>query len=263
MDRGFLYGDGFFETILAVDGVPEFLEDHLKRLGRSCEQYHLQMPIDRTDWPSAVHSVLEANRLLQGFAAVKIVVTRGIAAPGLNLTGDSVPTLLIMARVYSPPSKQWDAGMHLVVFPLPHATPLAHHKSLNYLYYLAARQYALDRQADEAIILDEHGRVLECAAANIFVRSGNSIAKPPREAPYLKGVIENRAVSLLEQAGFTVSERYYRIEELDTDSEVLVTNSLIRVVPVAQIQGIPYTGDRTAANILREKLCVPFLSVGS
>ena len=33
-DRGFLYGDGFFETILSVNGRLQFLKEHLERLER-------------------------------------------------------------------------------------------------------------------------------------------------------------------------------------------------------------------------------------
>ena len=110
LDRGFLYGDGFFETILAVDGKPEYLGDHLERLLQSCREFRIQCSLDSVDWYETIDAVLEANNLRTGLAVVKIIVTRGVAKPGLNLTDDTTPTVIVMTRPYSHPSPSRLAG---------------------------------------------------------------------------------------------------------------------------------------------------------
>lgn len=249
-----MYGDGLFETILAVDGRPEYLDDHLQRLQRSCKQFRIGFEVDAR-WTEIVHTVLEANQFLDQPAVVKIIVTRGAVNAGLGLVNASCPTVIVMARPHSwPPKSRWLAGVRLALFPSQHTSPIAHHKSLNYLYYLLARQYATDHQADEAILLDPHENVLECATANIFYRCATTIIKPPAEGPYLKGIIEQKALPIFRQAGFNICERYFGVQELLSAAEVFITNSVIRVMPVAQIAGKPCSRDHNAADLLRRKL---------
>ena len=255
MDRGFLYGDGFFETILAVDGKPEYLSEHLERLDRSCRKFHIQYSPDSVDWHKVLDSLLRANGHGVGLSVVKIIVTRGTTKPGLNLTGDGTPTVIVMVRPYSRETgTQWDTGVHLTTFPLRRSSPVAHYKSLNYLYYLTARQYAIDQGADEAILLNPDGKVLECAAANIFFRTGDTVIKPPKDAPYLKGIMEKEVLSILRSRGFSLLESYFEVEDMLCASEVFITNSVIRVVPVAEIEGKSCTSDHTIVELLRKKI---------
>src|SRR4030042_480053 len=152
-DRGFLYGDGFFETLRAEEGRLHFLGEHLARLRASARAFRMAFP-ENFPWGERVHQVLAANGLGRGLARVKIQLSRGVA-PGLGLPGEARPTLAIWAQPYTPPSpEEYARGWPLVTFPEPRTTFLGRHKSLNYLFYLAARQYALDRGAKEALILE-------------------------------------------------------------------------------------------------------------
>src|SRR3974377_1543456 len=103
-DRGFLYGDGFFETLRVEDGHPLFLDEHLDRLQTSAREFRISLPMG-LPWQERLDQLLAANGLKQGMAAVKILVTRGEAA-GLGLPESLSPTLVIWARPYQPPSLQ-------------------------------------------------------------------------------------------------------------------------------------------------------------
>jgi branched-subunit amino acid aminotransferase/4-amino-4-deoxychorismate lyase len=49
-DRGFLFGDGFFETLRAEAGLVYFLKEHLARLAASAAAFRLAFP-ENLDWP--------------------------------------------------------------------------------------------------------------------------------------------------------------------------------------------------------------------
>ena len=54
-DRGFLYGDGLFETLRADDGRVHFLTEHLERLEASARTFRLPFPEifpGRSAWPN-------------------------------------------------------------------------------------------------------------------------------------------------------------------------------------------------------------------
>ena len=143
-DRGFLYGDGLFETLRAEAGRVLFLTEHLERLEASARTFRLPFPA-KVPWQERLAQLLAANGLSRGPARVKILLTRGVAA-GLGLPEECRPTLVIYAQPYTPPSpEEYAAGWPVVVFPEGRSTFVGRHKSLNYLFYLAARQFALDQ----------------------------------------------------------------------------------------------------------------------
>jgi branched-chain amino acid aminotransferase len=76
LDRGFLYGDGLFETIKARKGRIDFLAPHLKRLKEGARTLRIPFP-DRVDFEEIILDLLERNGI-QGEAAVKICLSRGI-----------------------------------------------------------------------------------------------------------------------------------------------------------------------------------------
>ncbi len=82
-DRGFLYGDGFFETLRAEAGSIWFLKEHLTRLQNSAAAFRLPFP-QGLPWEERLGRLLTANGLEQATARVKILLTRG-EAPGLGL----------------------------------------------------------------------------------------------------------------------------------------------------------------------------------
>ncbi|MEQ8826953.1 MAG: aminotransferase class IV, partial [Parvibaculum sp.] len=75
-DRGFLLGDGLFETMLARNGHAVFLEEHLLRLMRGAETIGLVLPYSPEELAEACLSLLEANDL-QGAerAALRLTLT--------------------------------------------------------------------------------------------------------------------------------------------------------------------------------------------
>ena len=61
-DRGLLYGDGLFETILFVRGTAPLWPRHMQRLLHGCERLLLPAPCPARSGPAAVW---EVNRVSQ------------------------------------------------------------------------------------------------------------------------------------------------------------------------------------------------------
>ena len=89
---------------------------------------------------------------------------------------------LTVKKYHGPDESQYAAGWRLTVFPERYCSPLARHKTLNYLYHLTARQFALDAGFDEAIILDANRWISETAAGSLLVRAGGRWCRPA--SPY-------------------------------------------------------------------------------
>ena len=236
-DRGFQFGDGLFETLRADRGTVHFLPEHLERLKTSARAFRLPFPV-AVPWDERLSRLLTANNLTEGVARIKILLTRGIT-PGLGLPEASSPTLAIYAQSYTPPTPaEYAAGWPVVVFPEGRSTFVGRHKSLNYLFYLAARQYALDRGAQEALILEADGLVSEGAATSLVYLHQGQFYTP--EAPSaLPGVTLAVLRRSLSAQGRTLEARPTTVTQLQTADGLWLANSLMGLMPVAALDGTP------------------------
>ena len=158
-------------------------------------------------------------------------------AGGLGLPAAVRPTLVMWARPYAPPPPpEYAAGWPAVIFPERRTTMIGRHKSLNYLFYLAARQYALDRGAREAVILEADGLVSEGAATSlVYLFQGRYCT--PAAASALPGVTVAALSRALAREGLLLTEVPTTIAQLLQADGVWLANSLMGLMPVAAIDG--------------------------
>lgn len=266
LDRGLLYGDGLFETLRAEDGRTLYLAEHLDRLGESMVALRIEIgeqslrgawegvkPTLR-DWTHVLSDLLCHNGLHKGVAAVKILVTRG-EAQGLGLPKPASPTVCLSAREYhGPEPAAYREGWRLHVVREEFSPPLAGHKTLNYLPFLAARQAALDDGADEAVVLDAWGNVAETAAGSLLVYLDGGWVEP--ETPFqLPGITIRAIARLLAESGDAVARGPLRADGLRDADSIWVTNSLMGIMPVQAVDGHPVPHPRAdEAERLRKRL---------
>ncbi len=236
-DRGFQYGDGLFETIRAEAGRIYFLREHLIRLEASATAFRLPFPGD-LPWEAHLNRLLTVNGLDRGVARVKILLSRGAVA-GLGLPAASRPTLVIWAQPYEPPPPaEYAAGWPVVTFPERRTTCLGRHKSLNYLFYLTARQYALERGAREALILEADGLLSEGAATSLVYLS-RGVYCTPAAASALPGVTLAVLTLALVRLGLILEVVPTEPPRLRQVEGVWLANALLGLMPVASIDGEP------------------------
>ncbi len=231
----FSTGTAFLKPCGLNSGRPDFLWEHLDRLRASARAFRLPFPED-LPWGGRISRLLEVNGLSEGLAKVKILLSRG-AASGLGLPEGASPSLVIWAEPYSPPSAaEYGAGWPVVTFPERRSTFLGRHKSLNYLFYLAARQYALDQGAQEAIILEADGLVSEGAATSlVYTREGRYFT--PQAMSALPGVTLAVLSRGLAGRGLALERTPTSVGQLKEAEGLWVANSLMGLMPVASLDG--------------------------
>jgi branched-chain amino acid aminotransferase len=107
---------------------------------------------------------------------------------------------------------------------------------------------------DEAILLNEHGRVSECTSANIFAIYGNEVLTPPLSDGCLPGITREVLLGEVRVPGVRVVERGLTPEDLYLADEVCITSTTRDLLAVREIDGRMLTrrGD------LRERLTAAF-----
>ncbi len=232
-DLGFQYGFGFFETVRVNRGVPRYLKEHMGRFNRAWEElFRTEVP-DLT-WDEIVRQVIDRNGLQDRVAALKIIASRG--------SRERPPSdhfLAVTARPYTHRLQgKKKGGLRLALFPEPRQSPLAAHKTLNYLYYFLAGGWARDRGADEALILNPDGTVSETNSSNILCIKGRTIVNPV--SPHvLPGVMRNAVCDCFRDWGYEIKDRPLLPEDLFSCDAVLLTNSLMGAVPALSLDERP------------------------
>ena len=92
---------------------------------------------------------------------------------------------------------------------------------------------------EEAILLDDHGRVCEGSGENIFVVRDGVIATPPLTASILDGINRRSAITIARDLGFELVERDISRGELYLADEVYVTGTAAELTPIREIDDHP------------------------
>ncbi len=247
-DRGFLYGDGIYETLRVYGGRVFKLEEHLVRLERSAQLIRMDLPLSREAFAEAIDTCLKVNDLSD--ALVRIGVSRGEASePGLNpalVAGP--PTVVIAPRPFEPyPEAMYEAGIRAAVVsvrrnPTEALNPAI--KSTNFLNNILAKMEALGAGADEAIMLNTDGHIAEGTTTNIFWVAGQTLCTPPLEAGVLDGVTRSVTITLAEDLDYQVLEVLRGRSALEEAEEVFVTSTSYEIMPVTSIDGKPVGSGR-------------------
>ncbi|HEX74689.1 MAG TPA: hypothetical protein G4N93_06025 [Dehalococcoidia bacterium] len=243
LDYGFLYGFGLFETMRAYKGQVFRLDSHLSRL--VCAAEVLEFPIKVTDLRDAVMATIQANQL--GDARIRIAVSIGEGSMVPDPGTCKQPTVLILAGDYHPyPEQIYQQGFRAVISSIRRnsQSPLSRLKSANYLENILARQEARAAGANEALCLNEKGLLAEASMSNIFLVNDGMLRTPGKENGILPGITREVVLEMAPQLGIATFEQDIRLEELSHTQEAFLTNSLIEIMPLTEIDMKPVGSGR-------------------
>ncbi|MCP4253787.1 MAG: aminodeoxychorismate lyase [Candidatus Scalindua sp.] len=235
-DRGFLYGDGIYETLRSYNGKPFKLAEHLERMRHSAKQLKISFEYTNTDIGKWINELIEKNRSQNAY--IRITLSRGTGGGRLQMDDNIEPTTLIQVKPLRPyDRKLYEEGMSLVVSDCRRSTScqISGHKSTNLLQSILLKEEANKKAAHETIILNTDGYVAECVISNIFMVCGRSVITPSLDTNILPGITRSTVLDVCNVNGFSASEERFEIDKLVNSDEVFITNSLMEIMPVSRI----------------------------
>ncbi|TWT73594.1 Branched-chain-amino-acid aminotransferase [Posidoniimonas polymericola] len=236
-DHGLLYGDGVFEGLRSYGGKVFHLAEHIDRLYESAKAICLELPMSPDEMSDAVNQTVKANKITDGY--VRLVVTRGSGALGLDPNQCSVPQVIIIAdSITLYPQEYYENGLEIITSSVIRNHPAAlspRIKSLNYLNNILAKIEGLSAGCIEALMLNHKGEVAECTGDNIFLVKGGELYTPPLDAGILAGVTRNVVINLAKEHGVTAHETSLTKHDVYVADECFLTGSAAEVIPVVKV----------------------------
>ena len=248
-DRGFMYGDGLFETLRVCGGRPFRLGQHLERMMQGADFLKIQCPFTPKELREFAGQLIKQNRMPE--AILRVVLTRGPGERGYTPPAAGRPTVVMTLHPAPPldPPVSW----RLVTssYRIPAADPLAAFKTLNKLTHIMARGEALEQGADEALLVNTNGKAAEATSGNLFWVYQDTLCTVPTGCGILPGITRAVVLEICQRLGLPTNQCVIKPEALRNTRGIFITQSALGIVPVTALNGEPMPPSPLVGQIAR------------
>lgn len=238
-DRGFLYGDGLFETLRVCRGIPFRWQQHWMRLERGAEFLHIPLATTGDSLRAAARELVTRNEMPESL--LRVAISRGSGARGYSPKGATQPTIALSLHAAPPFDLANPVRWKLITssLRLPAHEPLARFKTANKLPQICARAEADAAGADEALLLNTEGNVIEAASSNLFWIENGAVCTAPIESGVLPGVTRDVVLEICRKLAIAAREKSIRPDALRAASGVFLSLSSLGIVEAISLDGNP------------------------
>ena len=236
-DRASHYGDGLFETIAVRQGKPCLWPYHLNRLQQGCVRLGLP-PVEEQELTAEVqqHSISHPH------AVLKLILSAGNIQRGYQRPAIVIPNRYLQSQPWPDhPLYQTDRAVQLQLCQtrLGSQPLLAGIKHLNRLEQVLARN-EIRPPADEGVMLDQQGRVVEGVMSNLLLQHDGYYMTPRIHDCGVAGVVRQLVLDRAEQQGQTILVGTVSLDQLQQAEAVYIMNSLLGVRRVSRFEEREY-----------------------
>jgi branched-chain amino acid aminotransferase len=248
-DRGFMYGDGLFETMRVCGGRPFRVAQHLERLTRGADFLKIKCPFAPKELQDFTGQLIGQNQMPE--AILRVTLTRGPGERGYTPRAGGRPTVVM--TLHDAPSLDGSIQWSLITssYRIPAADPLSSFKTLNRLTHVMARSEAVEQGVDEALLLNTNGEVAETTSGNLFWIYQNNLCTVPTGRGVLPGITRAVVLEICQTLGLPTNNRVIKPEALRDSEGIFITQSALGIVPVATFNGEPVAPSPRVGQISR------------
>ena len=244
-DHGYRYGDGLFETMKMIKGNVLFEEFHFERLFSGLKVLKFAVPglFTRQKIGAAIKMICKKNNC-EDLARIRLSVSRGNG--GLYDCDNKFSYVIECWPLENNNGDINTNGLVIDVFPdarksIDHFSNL---KSANYLPYVMAAVWAKENKLNDALILNQHGRICDATIANVFWTKSDKIYTPPLSEGCVAGVMRGQILN----SGLDIHESILSEDILFNADEVFLTNV------ITGIRWVKQCGNKVYSNTISHKI---------
>ena len=262
-DHGFLYGEGVYETLRTYHKVPFLYERHARRMRLSAALLALEVPLDDAGILAEIRRTIDAHRGGLEEAYIRVLITRGIGELSYSPAACPAPSVVVIVKPFPmPPQRTFTQGIRVSLVSVRRNHPQALNpliKSNNLINNALAMQEALRRGAEEALMQNQAGELVECSQSNFFLVRGGQLLTPPLSGGLLPGITREFILELADEVGIPAREHRLTPADLETADEAFITGTTRELTPVVAVddrqigQGTPGELSTRLLRMYRER----------
>ena len=214
------------------------LPEHVDRFFNSAKMYSMKMPYNKKQITNAIIKTVKNSTLKECY--IRPLAYYGYGELGLTPTQNKVDVAIACWPWKMGESKAGKfTGAKCKISSWIRidsaAQPMKAKAASNYANAGLARVEALKEGYDEAIMLNNQGKIAEGSAENIFILKNDKIITPPLTAGVLEGITRDSVIQIIEFNGGKVIEADLDREDLYVADEVFMTGTAAEVKSVTEI----------------------------
>lgn len=229
-DRGLCHGFSLFETLLAVNGEPRLVAEHLERMRGGLRRLGVEsVELDGEGLYGVMRSLLEKNGLAEGFGRLRFSLSFG-EGPLNQADSDGAWAWLTASRV-SPGAQS--VRVNEAPWRKDTGSVLRGLKTGNYAEHLIAMDMARREGFGEMLFFNAQDELCEAAMANVFLIRGGGLFTPSLDSGCLSGVSRGVVLTMAREQGIAVYERPLGRGDVARAEGMFLTSSVMGPVEVS------------------------------
>ncbi len=234
------YGTGVFEGVRAYkteNGPAIFrLSEHTSRLFDAALKINIKIPFSKDELNIIQCNILNQNNLNEGY--IRPIVYLGNEGLGLRAKDLSVNVAVAAWEwpSYMDPIAKEEGISVIKSSYKQYENPLHSGNKIIGTYFsnTMALHEALDKGADEAIMMDMNGFISEGSGENVFIVKDEVVFTPTIDH-CLNGITRQSVIQMAKDLSIEVHEKDLRYEDLKNADEAFFTGTAVEITPITKL----------------------------
>ena len=242
------YGTGVFEGVRAYDtlnGPAIFrLKDHTNRLFDAAKKINIEVPFGLDEIINAQCEILNKNQLSAGY--IRPIIYLGNEGLGLRAKDLSVNVAVAAwewPSYMDPEAKKKGISIAKSSY-LQYENPLHSGNKIigTYFQNTMALHEAIDKGADEALMMDTNGFISEGSGENIFIVKDLKLMTPTIDH-CLNGITRQSVIQIAKDLNYDVIEKNLTFDDLISADEAFFTGTAVEITPISKVDEVKIGND--------------------
>jgi aminodeoxychorismate lyase len=237
LKRGFLYGDGIFETLISNNFKIFRFDEHWQRLKFGSEICNLKLP----EKIKIKNLILEnLKKIEEGRYYIRINLWRKFPENFSPKKNKQTNYLIIIRKLKPYPEKFYRKGIRCIVsekIKRNEKSVISRIKSFNFLENIILKIEAEKEKCDDSIVLNSSEYISEASVANIFFVRDKKLYTPSLKCGCLAGITRKIVFEITRSEKIKIEEGFFKLNFLKKCEEIFLTNTVMGIMPVREIKG--------------------------
>lgn len=234
LDRGTFFGDGVYEVIRSYNGKIFALDEHIRRFENGLNAIGIKN-VDTAKIKQKVISAFEKAQIPN--AKIYFHLTRGSGRREHDYTGNYNPNFFLTVTELPGCTALKENGVSVITHP-DWRWKRCDIKSLNLLPNVLAKQAAAEKNAFEAILVNEAGYITEGASSAFFSVFDGKIHTTPLKENILPSITRKFVTRACGNLNLEVIEKHLKPAEVKTADEMFIAVTTKDIVPVIEFENV-------------------------
>ena len=242
------YGTGVFEGVRAYDtpNRPAIfrLKEHTNRLFDAAKKINIEVPFELDEIIDAQCETLNKNQLNAGY--IRPIIYLGNEGLGLRARDLSVNVAIAAwewPSYMDPEAKKKGISIAKSSY-LQYENPLHSGNKIigTYFQNTMALHEAIDKGADEALMMDANGFISEGSGENIFIVKDLKLMTPTKDH-CLNGITRQSVIQIAKDLNYNVVEKNLTFDDLISADEAFFTGTAVEITPISKVNEVKIGND--------------------